>query len=366
MSTVRQSEPSNSHSEAPPALAPYEEITHVAFDNIFMELIAFRNENNGSLTIPVTHPSFERILDTMTAMCVEDLVKKRWESQMNALDQYQKQNGDCDVDEYYDSLNKWVKDQRDFYNLHQHRRPNPLSNKSERIEKLTKVGAFVRKMPTLWDQRFEELRQYKESHGHCEPPIDYPHLGVWTLLQRFNLAEMPKERVEMLDSLGFNWNCNKRNRSDDQWNAQYASLVEFVKVHKHANVPPSYDKLGKWVKNQRYEYTKYNDKEAGTSKLNRHRIQKLEEIGFQWRVRGTVTVKWEERFEELKRFKEEHGHFFIPRKHTLLPWAQYHRAQYKLLMQGKPCKVRKEKMDHLIEIGFFDPLLNAASEHFGY
>jgi len=170
----------------------------------------------------------------------------------------------------------------------------------------------------------------------------------------------------MLDSLGFNWNCNKRNRSDDQWNAQYASLVEFVKVHKHANVPPSYDKLGKWVKNQRYEYTKYNDKEAGTSKLNRHRIQKLEEIGFQWRVRGTVTVKWEERFEELKRFKEEHGHFFIPRKHTLLPWAQYHRAQYKLLMQGKPCKVRKEKMDHLIEIGFFDPLLNAASEHFGY
>ncbi len=151
----------NSHSYPPPSSVPYEEITHVAFDNIFMELIAFRNENNGSLTIPVTHPSFERILDTMTAMCVEDLVKKRWESQMNALDQYQKENGDCDVDEYYDSLNKWVRDQRDFYSLHQHRRPNPLSNRSERIERLEKIGAFERKQPTLWDQRFEELRQCK-------------------------------------------------------------------------------------------------------------------------------------------------------------------------------------------------------------
>ena len=269
-------------------------INSVSFDDIFKELEAFRQENN-SLTIPVTHPSLLQIIDSLTANCIEDLVQKRWDDQMAALTRYKLEHGNSDVPITHPTLGSWVKDQREFYKLHGYPKPNPLTK--NRVQRLKDEAGFQCNKPTRWDIRFQELNEYKEVHGHCDVPIDYPHLGVWVLNQRFNLLDMPKERIGALDSLGFNWNCNKRNRSNGKWDAQYSQLVQFVNEHHHANVPPSYKKLGKWVKNQRYEYTKFHKKEAGTSKLNRNRIDKLEEVGFQWKIRASHVINWEERFE---------------------------------------------------------------------
>ena len=46
---------------------------------------------------------------------------------------------------------------------------------------------------------------------------------------------------------------------------------------------------------RRYEYRKYNTKGLGQSRLGRDRIDKLNSIGFQWRLRPEK-IPWDDRF----------------------------------------------------------------------
>ena len=65
----------------------------------------------------------------------------------------------------------------------------------------------------------------------------------------------------------------------------------------HCNVPATYrhSPLGTWVGKQREEYKKLKDKKS--SQLDKYRIDKLNEIGFQWTILNWTTVSWEDRFE---------------------------------------------------------------------
>ena len=116
------------------------------------------------------------------------------------------------------------------------------------------------------------------------------------------------------------------------------------------------ERLGKWIKNQRYEYRKYHNKGLGPSRLGRDRIDKLNEIGFQWRLRPE-RIPWDDRFKALVEYKEIHGHCRIAMSAgDLGRWAKYQRDQYCLFMRGKKAKINQEKVDRLIGIGFEDSL----------
>ena len=267
-------------------------VASVSFDDVFAELQTFRQENNGSLVIPVSHPSLSRIIDSLTSNYIEILVEKRWGDQMAALARYKEDNDNCHVPDDHPTLGRWIGDQRRHYKLYEERRANPLTK--TRFESLKKVG--IHRVPTRWDLRFEELKDFLAEHGHCDVQINYPRLGIWVLNQRFNLSEMPKERVEALDTLGFIWNqphSRDMNR-DIAWNAQYEKLKRFIRENGHPNVPKASRGLSAWVRKQRYEYNQLNKKKV--SSLTRHRIEKLEMVGFQWRLRPD-TIPWEERFE---------------------------------------------------------------------
>ena len=70
-------------------------------------------------------------------------------------------------------------------------------------------------------------------------------------------------------------------------------------MNGHSNISQhdkEHGKLGKWVKNQRYEYRKFMNKGLGPSRLGRDRIEKLESINFQWRLRPEI-IPWETRFQ---------------------------------------------------------------------
>lgn len=74
-------------------------------------------------------------------------------------------------------------------------------------------------------------------------------------------------------------------------------------------------------------------------------------------------ISWDDRFEALKKFKEQHGHCKIPRNHPDFGnWPVYQKSQYKLYRDGKKSKITKEKADKLLEIGFLeDEVAPAAS-----
>lgn len=81
---------------------------------------------------------------------------------------------------------------------------------------------------------------------------------------------------------------SSKNREDRQkrtidWEDRLQTLADFKKGHGHCMVPQSHPRLGAWVKWQREKYALY---EAGkTSYFTREKIERLNKLGFVWRVR---------------------------------------------------------------------------------
>ena len=75
-----------------------------------------------------------------------------------------------------------------------------------------------------WQERFEELCQYKEKHGHCVVPQQYPFLGQWVKRQRRAYTfiqdgkpptvgnSLTEERIAKLKDIGFVFLTRKRPR----------------------------------------------------------------------------------------------------------------------------------------------------------
>mmetsp|Transcript_446 Transcript_446/g.690 ORF Transcript_446/g.690 Transcript_446/m.690 type:complete len:163 (+) Transcript_446:1-489(+) len=102
---------------------------------------------------------------------------------------------------------------------------------SERLKLLNALRfQWVRnKTPALkWEERFEQLKEFKKKHGHVRIPqkLDEPKgLGNWVLEQRRRYREknlpdssktskkgpLSKEEIEKLESLGFEWSLRNRN-----------------------------------------------------------------------------------------------------------------------------------------------------------
>ena len=59
----------------------------------------------------------------------------------------------------------------------------------------------------FWKLRFEELKEYKRKHGHCNVRRSYPQLGHWVHSQRntYSYDKLSQERINALNKIGFLW-----------------------------------------------------------------------------------------------------------------------------------------------------------------
>ncbi|KAL3801964.1 hypothetical protein HJC23_010308 [Cyclotella cryptica] len=155
----------------------------------------------------------------------------------------------------------------------------------------------------------------------------------------------------------------------------FEKLVEYRKQNGHCNVPIRYKddrRLGKWISKLRekkrelsksgeeYEPAKPSEKLTGRT-LTRDRIERLDSIGFQWRVRTKPTVCWESRFQELISFYKNHGRWPLRWKSgSLGQWTHNQRNLY----AKRDKYFMNERFSRLEEIGFdWDPTgIRAAKE----
>jgi hypothetical protein len=224
------------------------------FDSVLAALEAYRSEH-GTLSVPGSHPIFATIVDSLSEGGIEDAIDVLWERNFALLRDYKERAGDCDVPFTDETLGSWVVVQRRLFaarmrprevgtggkdgcvELSQGMQSQPTIEKvhSDRFDRLSSLG-FDFTMP-MWDVRLRELMEYRSVNGHASPPISYPKLGIWVLNQRFNLKSMPKERVAALDSIGFVWNHNRKNRGNAKWDRQYQErecisiLIRLSHVH---------------------------------------------------------------------------------------------------------------------------------------
>ena len=184
--------------------------------------------------------------------------------------------------------------------------------------------------------RLRELKEFKEEHGHCNVPHNYSGgLYNWVIYRRYlgkeDCRRLDPNLLQKLEELDFRWDTAKRTqltrwdkakRTQLTWEERFQQLKEFKEEHGHCKVPRRYPGgLGVWTTNQR------RGGKEGTQRRNAEQTRKLEELGFRWE---TATKRsWDERFQQLKEFKEEHGHCNVPRKHPggLYRWVAFQRSK---------------------------------------
>jgi hypothetical protein len=118
---------------------------------------------------------------------------------------------------------------------------------------------------TLFDQRVQELKAYRDTNGHCRVPFLYePNkaLGHWVSTVRTQYkwhwqgkkTSLTEARVYELDSLGFVWKAENKKREgipgDELWKKRVQELKAYRDTNGHCRVPALYEPnkaLGRWV-----------------------------------------------------------------------------------------------------------------------
>ena len=186
--------------------------------------------------------------------------------------------------------------------------------------------------PGQWEERYNELLEFKKVHGHCFVPHSWEAnlpLSRWVKRQRYQYklkydelqqqqsqSQPPSQhqgtakrsaltyaRERALEDIGFIWSTHNA-----VWEEKYYELHEYAKTHGHCNVPSKYPvnpKLSVWVRCQRRQYKLYyflmkntnnssNNTATKSTKQEQHvrssmtpeRIAKLESLGFDFNPRN--------------------------------------------------------------------------------
>jgi hypothetical protein len=143
-----------------------------------------------------------------------------------------------------------------------------------------------------WNDRFDDLVEFRTQHGHCLVPHDFsenPPLAQWVKRQRYQYklkqekrhSTLTDEREAKLEAMGFIWDSHKA-----VWEEKYKGLCYFREKRGHSNVPSKYDDkpLAIWVKCQRRQYKLFLKGEQ--SAMNLERVVKLEFLHFVWNPRN--------------------------------------------------------------------------------
>ena len=206
------------------------------------------------------------------------------------------------------------------------------------------------------------------------------------------VGRLTQDRIQRLQTLGFVWSLR------DDWAKHYEELkgksraqqvtysciyciayqsnidhysfamTVYKTLHGHCNVPARYTenrRLGIWVSAQRQHYKmlqnheqldQMEDNERASSPngvdatatkgrrpapLTQERVDLLNALGFTWTIRSRDTLgeSWNQRFQELRQFKQQNGHCLVPSRYDKNPelgiWVGTQRSQYRLYMRAR-------------------------------
>eukprot|EP00574_Skeletonema_japonicum_P012192 CAMPEP_0201714150 /NCGR_PEP_ID=MMETSP0593-20130828/742_1 /ASSEMBLY_ACC=CAM_ASM_000672 /TAXON_ID=267983 /ORGANISM="Skeletonema japonicum, Strain CCMP2506" /LENGTH=766 /DNA_ID=CAMNT_0048203399 /DNA_START=85 /DNA_END=2385 /DNA_ORIENTATION=+ len=173
----------------------------------------------------------------------------------------------------------------------------------ERIAQLDRVGfAWSHdKQYKSWDERFNDLQEYKRVNGNTRVPRSSGSLGEWVHMQRKMYHKNDKnfmaKRAPRLEAIGFEWRTRKYDLVS--WEDNFQNLVKFGTENQHYNVPSPMDvtqdeavaggpsiqeqeeanRFYKWVKRTRAEYKSLMGGKSSRM-LTEERVAKLRQIGF--------------------------------------------------------------------------------------
>jgi hypothetical protein len=295
-------------------------------------------------------------------------IYKRWRESCDKLKAYMDaHDGNCEIDandQENAKLREWVGSQQ--YEFRKWSNGQDANMTEEKVKELEAIGfqfTYVN-----WDQRINELKAYKsKEHGDFSSVLDKePELGKWmrsirrqckTFLETGKpTRDLTAERLHQLNAIGFDptKRQGKKSKQDDfaEWEAKFGMLREYKKAHRTCNVTRTDEtlELYNWITNQRLEYRKL--KQGKPSTVTATRIMRLTELGFEFMQRGSYQ-NWNTRIEQMKRFKEQHGHMNIPTSHEELgEFVSRQRLDHRKHQEGVKTSMTEERVKILTDLGF--------------
>ena len=244
------------------------------------------------------------------------------------------------------------------------------------------TGVRETKRELDWMAKYTLLADYAAQHGNCAVPTkpENSALTTWINNQRIeyrklqatDTCKLSASQVQKLNDVGFKFTV-KRNYAS--WEHRMGELKAFNEAHGHARVPVNHPTLGSWVHDQRRDYKRYIQNDPKT-KMTQERLQQLLDIGFIFEVAKksqqydarSNSKSWDERFDELKEFKETFGHTIVPQHYPNLGWwVNTQRKEHRKLKTGKKASLTVERCLKLTEIGFvFDASNKRGSTNYAY
>eukprot|EP00978_Attheya_sp_CCMP212_P018535 scaffold50814_cov41-Attheya_sp.AAC.6 len=293
-----------------------------------------------------------------------------WDQSYEELQSFFDEHGHSNVPAKAGRLGMWVIRQRHV---------NKPKLTSMEIEKLNTLNfdweTKSEKDDKMWDFMFSHLLKFIEENTHARVPCNYLageiRLGRWVTSQQklHRKSKIRDDRRRRLKAVGFLWVRDERlvwtgtertlGKADESWNRMYQHLVDFKMENDHCMVSvrtfvteedddgvTSQQDLGTWVSRQRAA------NRDGSLKEDRKKL--LEAIGFAWKINhfdaefSLRQRQWDEMYEKLGAFKEEHGHCRITVDYEADPvlgkWVKNQRIFEK---KGKLDESRFEKLDCL-------------------
>lgn len=310
-------------------------------------------------------------------------IRQKWMNTYEKLKRYKAVHDTIEIsseetDEELIALRTWCKNQK---NMHiRWRQGHDVGMTQEKSDMLKELGM---QFPPAWEDMYVKIVQYKAQHGDIEISTDYdPILAAWMARQNEVLGRhlsgkstrLSDDQAMRLLGLGFqggrgsaaalaansDGKVNVTGKTvanqdfDTRWNEMLLQLRDYKAEHGHCNVPTSSGTdLAHWVAAQRRMYNKLVAGKPGKrAVLDAVKMQRLTEIGFQFRPRGSYT-NWDDQMKGLKKFREEHGHCRIPVNHPELgSFVKLARRDYKNWINGKPSSMTPEREAQLKEQGF--------------
>jgi hypothetical protein len=196
-----------------------------------------------------------------------------------------------------------------------------------------------------WELMLARLQAFQAAFGHCRVPHRWAkdkQLALWVTAQRRMHAKgrLRKDRQRLLNELAFVWDI--KSEYEAQWERYFQELAVFHQAHGHCRVPGKHQKLVSWIERQRLAKAK--------NLLSADRGERLNKISFIWSFDKIKRESWEERYRQLRAYRQEHGHSFVPvnckENKSLGIWVATQRS---LEAKGELGAAKKKKLS---ELGF--------------
>jgi hypothetical protein len=257
-------------------------------------------------------------LEALGFIWANELFAGRWENHYQALVNFHRQHGHCQVPKSQKDLYHWICDQK----------KEKASLSAERKAKLERIPGFLwanelnQQQVKVWEQVYRRFVAFQQQFGetYLLKLKQNPELHHWVNRQIHNKNKLSTYKKERLNAIDFPWQL-LQERVDQLWECYYEELVAFQQQHGHCLVDkkdPSYKRLASWVANQRQK------------PLSADKKARLDAIGFSW-PNEIAQQQWQQRLAEAKAIHQQYGYMKVYSCSQLGCWLYHQKKNFSKL-----------------------------------